>query len=140
MKWLLFSISCYIYNIMINRIIHFRICVCDLVSVMCLEYCMVQTNPHPSILKCEVLWVLVRSIILCMHFTGFHLVRSKNCHVFGMWPFSCDYGELSLVRNVASAQRKKKTLNLVKEVNLTFKRGVCLNLFSRKLCVYQDRN
>ena len=27
---------------------------------------------------------------------------------FGMWPFSCDYGELSLVRNVASAQRKKK--------------------------------
>ena len=25
-----------------------------------------------------------------------------------MWPFSCDYGELSLVRNVASAQRKKK--------------------------------
>ena len=56
-----------------------------------------------------------------------------------MWPFSCDYGELSLVRNVASAQRKK-TLNLVKEVNLTFKRGVCLNLFSRKLCVYQVRN
>ena len=27
---------------------------------------------------------------------------------FRMWPFSCDYGELSLVRNVASAQRKKK--------------------------------
>ena len=24
-----------------------------------------------------------------------------------MWPFSCDYGELSLVRNVASAQREK---------------------------------
>ena len=59
---------------------------------------------------------------------------------FGMWLFSCDYGELSLVRNVASAQREKKTLNLVKEVNLTFKRGVCLNLFSRKLCVYQVRN
>ena len=51
--------------------------------------------------------------------TGFPLVRSKNCHVFGLCPFSCDYGELSVVRNVVNAQRKK-FLNLVKEVNFDF--------------------
>ena len=40
-------------------------------------------------------------------FHGVSFSQEQNCHVFGMWPFSCDYGELSLVRNVASAQREK---------------------------------
>ena len=38
---------------------------------------------------------------------------------FGMWPFSCDYGELSLVRNVASTQRKKSWISLRKLIWLS---------------------
>jgi hypothetical protein len=40
-------------------------------------------------------------------FMGFHLVRSKIVMFFGMWSFSCDYCELSFVRNVVCAQHKK---------------------------------
>ena len=74
-------------------------------------------------------------VMLCMHFTGFHLVRSKNCHVFRdevilMWLLWVEFREKGCL---CSAQ---KILNLVKEVNLTFKRGVCLNLFLRKLCMF----
>ena len=69
---------------------------------------------------------------------GVPLVRSKNCHVFRdvailMWLWWVEFSEKCCY---CSAQ---KILNLVKEVNLTFKRGVCLNLFSRKLRVFQDQ-
>ena len=68
---------------------------------------------------------------------GVPLVRSKNCHVFRdvailMWLWWVEFSEKCCY---CSAQ---KILNLVKEVNLTFKRGVCLNLFSRKLKFFKS--